>query len=549
EQQLALAHELSVTAPWSESEAVLDQIEHRLTAATPVQRAEFWLIRARNQTLAGNLETSLEQLDVLFEKPLTVRQRVRAHALAATAAMLLRRWEETFGHLSRALELADELELEESAVVPFSLAAYVYAMIGETGQAIDYGQRGVAIARQYGSARDVCIDQGRLAYVYKVAHQFELARRNYDQALSKCLAADDDLVTGSIESGLADLLRAIGHTREAEVLFERAIARLKTTNWRFGLAEAQLYKARLNWEQGKHEQVEILLEKALPPMEQDQAWDYVAEAHEMLSNIENNRGNHVEALKHMRQQLSARERFLDLERARQLANLQVAFDMRSREQELALLREQRRVADLQSESRRNRDRLRWLIYVFAAFLFLVLVLLLLHVLRDRRHFRRLAGLDGLTGLSNHTRFFDSARMMIDEAGQTGRSIVLIIGDIDYFKRVNDEFGHIAGDKALRKVAQALRESFPKASAIGRIGGEEFAICLPDESIDSVMPRLDSVRSALAGIDYGGNGKPLTMSFGVAELKPDEALEDVRIRTDEALYRAKRRGRNLIVAAD
>lgn len=549
EQQLARAHELSVTAPWSESEAILDRIEHKLVEATPEQRAEFWLIRARNQTLAGNMEASLAQLDALFDEPLTPRQSVRANALAATAAMLLRRWEKTFSHLSRALELADELEPEESAVVPFSLAAHVYAKIGETGRAIDYGKRGVDIARQYGSARDVCIDQGRLAYVYKVAQQFEPARRNYDEALSNCLAADDDLVTGSIESGLADLLRASGHRQEAQALFKQAIARLKKTDWQFGLAEAQLYRARLHWEQGEHEQAKTLLEKALLPMEQDQAWDYLAEAHRMLGNIESSRGNNDQAMKHMRQQLEARERFLDLERARQLAHLQVAFDMRSREQELALLREQRRVAELESESRRSQDRLRWLIYAFATFLFLVLVLLLLHVLRDRRHFRRLAGLDSLTGLSNHTRFFDGARMMAEEARHAGRSMVLILGDIDYFKRVNDEFGHTAGDKALRQVAQVLRESFPAARTIGRIGGEEFAVCMPDESTDSVMPRLDAVRSALARIDYGGNSKPLTMSFGVAELKPGEALEDVRIRTDEALYRAKRSGRDLIVAAD
>lgn len=547
--KLEQARELSTTAPWIETEALLDEIQPHLSSATPEQRADFRLIRARNQSLSGKMEIALETLESLFGQPLTLNQEARAYALAANVAMLLRRWEETFGYLNRALELSTELDSSEFSDKPFALAAYVYAMIGETDQAINYGKRGVAIAREHGSARDLCLSQGRLAFVYKTAAMFELARGHYREAIERCRESGDELVTGIVESGLADLLRATGDFDQAENLFRQALTRLKETDYHFGLGEARFYKARLHWEKGEHETTETLLEQALPHLLQDQAWDYIAEARQMLADITAGRDNHEQALEHMHRQLEARERFLDRERARQLAYLQVALDTHSREQELALLREQRRVAELESESRRNRDRLRWLVYAFTAFLFLVLALLLVHVLRERRHFRRLAGLDSLTGLSNHTRLFDTARMMVDKAHHDHRPMVFAIGDIDYFKRVNDELGHIAGDRVLIEVARVLVEAFPEPGLIGRIGGEEFAICLPGKTAGQMMPKLDEVRAALSRIDYGGNQSPLSMSFGVAELQPGEPLEILRERADEALYRAKHGGRDTVVIAD
>lgn len=549
ESQIERARELSTTVPWSETKALLDEIEPRLAEVTPGHRADFWLIRARNLSLAGNMETALGTLEELFNEPLTLRQKVRAYSLAANIALLLRRWEETFGYLDRAMALAEELDPVDSTTVPHSLAAYVYAKIGEVEQAIEYGKRAVELARKHGSARDICLSQGRLAFVYKTAEMFDLAHRHYREALERCLDTGDELVTGTIESGLADLLRATGDFEQALDLFQQALPRLKATNYHFGLAEARFYKARLHWEQQEYETTAVLLEQALSPLENDEAWDYVAEAYGMLSEIEAEQANLEQALDYTHQRLEARERFLDLERARQLAHLQVAFDLQSREQELALLREQRRVAELETESRRQRERLRWVVYAFAAFLFLVLLLLLAHALRERRHFRRLAGLDSLTGLSNHTRFFDAARMLVDETRHSKRPLILVIADIDYFKRINDEFGHVAGDHALIEVARIMREGFPDAGVIGRIGGEEFAVCLRGMSIDEALRRLDAVREAMERIDYAIDGKPLTMSFGLAQLAPNEALEDLRLRTDEALYRAKRDGRNGVVIAE
>ncbi|NBB91817.1 MAG: diguanylate cyclase [Gammaproteobacteria bacterium] len=548
-ERLAVARELNTTAPWRESQSVLDEIEANLPAASPEQRAEFLLLSARNQALSDRMEAALETLEPLFDQPLTTEQRVRAHGLAANVAMLVRRWEDTFEHLMRALNLAGELEGEARRHSPMGLATYLYTMLGETGQAIAYGQRAVEVARRYGTARDECLSQSRLAYAYKIAESFQAARTNYRQSLEACRRSGDELITGVVESGLADLLRASGLHEASEALFGMALERLQEQEYGYGLAEAQYYRARLHHAQDEPEQTRGMLEAALPKLLQEDVWDYVAEAHGMLSDIALDDGDMGRALDHKREQLSARERFLDVERARQLAYLEVIFNTRSQEQELALLREQRRVAALERETRRHRDRVRWLTGAFGAFLILVLVLVLAHVLRERRHFQRLSRRDSLTGLSNHTRFFDGARGMVEQAHEQGKPLVLALGDIDHFKRVNDRHGHMAGDEALRQVARVLRDAFPGIANVGRIGGEEFAVCLPGQTAESATESLATVRESIGNIRYGERGAPLTMSFGLAEAQPGEPLESLRRRADGALYVAKDSGRNKIRVAD
>lgn len=548
-EKLERARELNVSAPWQESQVLLDELEPQLAQATRNQKVDFWLLVARNQALAGDIEAGLATLRRLLSRPMRVDQQARTYRRAANLTLLARRWEETFEYLIRGLELSDELEGDNRIHAPFSLAAYLYALVGEHEAAIEYGHAAVENARAHGTPRDRCVNRGRLAFVYKAAGRQAPALEHYRKAVSICLASGDDLLTGTIQSGLADLLRDAGKYARAEQTFARAFERLEAADYGPGLAEASLYKARLLAETDRPDPMRELLRDTLPQLRKQAVWDYLAEAREMLARAAADRGDFRAAVAHMDDSLDARRRLLDQDRARQLAHLQVVFDTRSQHQELALLREQRRAAELEAQSRSADRRLRWLASGVAALALVALVLVLGHVLRGRRHFRRLSRLDSLTRLDNHTRFFEAAADMLRHAQNDEYALTLIIGDIDHFKRVNDRFGHMAGDRALKGVARALRTRCPDGARLARVGGEEFAACLPDSSRAAVEGLLERWRKALSRIDYGGDDRPLTMSFGVARARPGESLASLRLRADEALYRAKNAGRDRIVFAD
>lgn len=165
--------------------------------------------------------------------------------------------------------------------------------------------------------------------------------------------------------------------------------------------------------------------------------------------------------------------------------------------------------------------------------------------------RRLSATDGLTGLSNRRAFTTLAQHMQRSSRRTGSTNSLILLDLDHFKHVNDTYGHAAGDAMLKAVAARIRNVMRDPDVCARLGGEEFAVVLPDASVDDAIKAAERLRDAIAGIRidaYREDAPLVTMSAGVTELRTDETLGNALARADAALYAAKRAGRNRVVHA-
>jgi diguanylate cyclase (GGDEF)-like protein len=124
-----------------------------------------------------------------------------------------------------------------------------------------------------------------------------------------------------------------------------------------------------------------------------------------------------------------------------------------------------------------------------------------------------------------------------------------LADIDFFKKVNDTYGHQVGDEVLRKVAKALDENLRNIDCIGRYGGEEFMMVLPQTTLDGALIKAERVRQQIEKISFPNVGEEffVTLSMGVAEHKLDEDVENTVQRADMALYKAKNNGRNQTVS--
>ena len=158
--------------------------------------------------------------------------------------------------------------------------------------------------------------------------------------------------------------------------------------------------------------------------------------------------------------------------------------------------------------------------------------------------------DGLTGVANRRRFDEQAQLHWRQGRRDKKPLSLILIDIDHFKQYNDHYGHLAGDKALRDVAHALRSALQRPhDSLSRYGGEEFACLLPDTDNGGArllaQRLLDSVRALNIPHAMSSAGELLTISAGVATLLPDSTsgIENLLNMADEQLYRAKHDGRN------
>ena len=152
--------------------------------------------------------------------------------------------------------------------------------------------------------------------------------------------------------------------------------------------------------------------------------------------------------------------------------------------------------------------------------------------------------DALTGLFNRRKFNDLCAAEIARSVRYATPLALIMVDVDHFKSVNDEHGHLVGDRALVDVARVLGERMRSSDALCRWGGEEFMILAPHLELACAVQMADKLRLAVAGADFGSAGR-ITCSFGVATLRQGDRSIDLILRADTCLYRAKRTGRNCV----
>jgi diguanylate cyclase (GGDEF)-like protein/PAS domain S-box-containing protein len=167
--------------------------------------------------------------------------------------------------------------------------------------------------------------------------------------------------------------------------------------------------------------------------------------------------------------------------------------------------------------------------------------------RTEERLRRLASRDSLTDALTRSAFIELAGEEVGVAARSGRSLCLAMLDLDHFKSVNDQHGHHVGDHVLRSVVQKVTAGARAQDRVGRYGGDEFAMVMPDTAVDTACEALERLRAAVASIRLEYPVAP-TISVGVAALRTGESLEGVLRRADEALYRAKALGRNVVVAA-
>jgi diguanylate cyclase (GGDEF)-like protein len=167
-----------------------------------------------------------------------------------------------------------------------------------------------------------------------------------------------------------------------------------------------------------------------------------------------------------------------------------------------------------------------------------------------KRIEELAELDELTGASNRRSIMRMLEEAIAGARRTGSPCSIALIDLDWFKRINDAYGHPTGDEVLRTFSITMFANVRNVDRFGRYGGEEFLLVLPDMDADRAMRSLDRLRAIIADLDWSAfsPGMRVTMSAGVATLDPNETSDLFLARADSALYAAKAQGRNRITRA-
>ena len=161
---------------------------------------------------------------------------------------------------------------------------------------------------------------------------------------------------------------------------------------------------------------------------------------------------------------------------------------------------------------------------------------------------RRATTDALTGLPNREAFDERYAMEFERWRRYGKPATLVVGDVDKFKQINDNYGHLSGDKVLQIMAKEIVTRIRKTDFVARYGGEEFVLILPETDEDTAFEVIDKTREMIGRLPFHFREEKIqiTMSFGIVAFDTVDSPEELFERADQALYRAKNAGRNQVV---
>jgi len=175
------------------------------------------------------------------------------------------------------------------------------------------------------------------------------------------------------------------------------------------------------------------------------------------------------------------------------------------------------------------------------------------LMETNRRLEQLSITDGLTNLNNHRYFQDELCRAFEESARYERPLSLAMADIDFFKKVNDSYGHAVGDEVLKATARMFKESSRTTDLVARYGGEEFAVMMPETDLDAAMTFAEKLRALVESTPVETQAGPLrvTVSVGVATIPHPKihAAKELVVAADNALYGAKHAGRNQVKAEE
>jgi diguanylate cyclase (GGDEF)-like protein len=455
--------------------------------------------------------------------------------------------------LQKAYALYTALKLDDDRRTALATIAHVYAdpSVAQYDRAIEYYRQVLPEYERAGNKTDLADTLYNLASTYESKGAFASALTEYRRALTaetqlkrldevayvkrsigvtltKLNRADEALHW--FDEALQTFIRSKDEERIAYVRQSRGIAYRKLG--RIGDAISDLEASRARFEATKNTR---FLEKTQDELAQAYAsagrWKDAYEA----------RTAHAAMQRELAEKL----------REEHTSRLRVQFDAEKKEQEnRALIRENALRARALDAAARVR-RLQTIVLILGAAIIVVLTLLILRVIRDSRRMRVMALTDELTRLPNRRHLLALGEDELRRTRDGGTPFSLVAFDIDYFKRINDTWGHAAGDVVLQRVAHACRTAVRPSDRIGRTGGEEFTVVLPATRVTDAVTVAERLRTAVEAIDCTDVDPSLhvTISLGVAEWTPaDTTLARLAARADEVLYRAKEQGRNRVELA-
>ncbi|HID44469.1 MAG TPA: diguanylate cyclase [Chromatiaceae bacterium] len=532
------------TIPTKELTTLVKQLEPLEKNASPQQQLTIDLLKMRYLAITGDLSPALELVGKFDSPSVPPEFRIRAYTIAIPIYHMQGNYILSFHTLNKIQQLLPWTENKNLKYLAISLAPELYTDAGNLDTALEYAIKSIAAAKETNDPINMCTAYDAYSGIQFKRGDVEAAVIGFNKMLNHCDEQSATLFSGTAYGGLALVFQAQERHQEAIAHYATALDLHREANYHFGIAFSLLGLAQSHFALGNTQIAQTYLEDALSVLESDGVMELLVDAYDLQGQMAERKGHFKEALTSFNEKWATEKKVMDNRKAIRIAQLQVAFEVKNKERRIALLQKENGLLALQKQSTLLHS---WLMILGLTVLVLAAALLWRKARQESRHFKHLSRIDPLTGLYNHAYCYSLAEKMFHECHRNNRPFVAIVADIDWFKRVNDTYGHAAGDKVLQAIAKVLQQHMGSKGIAGRTGGEEFSCFLANMDIEEALRIVRNCRDAIQPVMDYGKEIEVTLSYGIAVSHGEHNMLDLLVReADEALYEAKNKGRNQII---
>lgn len=532
-----------------EFSVLMREIGSQLPRLSEDQRQYFLFLQGWRSAYDGKDAVAIARLSGLAAGSPSLVVRFRAYATLSDLFTSERRYRDAFEDLSQAQALLPRIVDQRARAQGLLDAAELYSQVGQYDLALAAAQ---AVIDQNWAGEGVCM--GGQQKLHALFNSGRLAE--FDSAvmpaIDSCLRIGQPAYANEIRVKLAARYIDEGRLEQARTLLEASYPQVKKMGYSRQVADFDSLLAVVNQRTGDAAAARRFAadaEKLSIPGEFPQ---WLITSYRILYQYAKARGEYSTALAYHEKYLTAKIGYLDDVSARQLAYERVKQENTARKLEIESLSRKNRVLELEHKLAAKQMEATRLYGVILTLILTLIGLWALLTKRSQLHFKNLSRLDGLTGICNRLHFIERAEAALAYARKSGQEVSLALFDLDHFKSINDRFGHATGDFVLKRAAALCGEYLRRSDIFGRFGGEEFSVLLPGCGIEEAHKQAEHLRQTIRGIETEHRGTTVTISasFGVASsASSGYDLARLLAHADAALYRAKRAGRDCVMAYD
>lgn len=528
---------------------VMKRLGAQAASLPPSQQMYLRYLQAWQIGYQGDYEVATPLLKSILAESEDATLRIRAGTTLVNMLTIGSHYEDAFSQMNELLDQLPQVTDRDARIQTLGVAALLSNEAGQYDLGLTYANQ---MLRENPTGGGSC-----KAKYYRIESMYESGKlqtidSKFQDGIDSCIEAGEPLFADGIRYYMASFYLNQNRPSDTVKLLSQYYAEVRHIGYPWLTSSFDVLLARVHWKEGQDVIAKQYAGEAVNDNVKNQLTRPLIQAYDLLYRISKKQGDLASALDYHEKYMAADKGYLNEVGAKALAFQTVKQQVLAKKLQIDTLNKQNQILVLQQKLGKKAAETSRLYIVLLLGVLASIGLWSYRLKRSQLRFMKLARRDGLTGIFNRQHFVSEAELQLQYCKKSSRDASLILIDLDHFKMVNDTHGHAVGDRVLRRAVEACKAHLRSTDIFGRLGGEEFGILLPECTLEQTAARAEQIRAAIAEAATSDDAPQVAVSasFGVASSTySGYELRQLLIHADEALYQAKRDGRNRVNVND